>query len=110
MVQSDDGDNADTGVQKGSGPHKLLLQDVHGNRAYAVELKEVEGIGLGMSIGCKVMLKDPVVARGVVLLEPKSATIMGGKIEVLHKTWKENRKAELKAAIEANDGQTGRAT
>ena len=104
VVPSEDRDNADTGVQKGGGPHKLLLQDVLGNSAYAIELKGVEGVGLGMNIGCKVLLKDPVVARGVLLLEPGTTSIIGGKIEALHKAWKENRKAELKAAIEASEG------
>ena len=103
VVPTEDGDNGDTGIQKGGGPHKLLLQDVQGNCVYAIELKAVEGLGVGMSIGCKVLLQLAVVARGVVLLEPKTTKILGGKIEVLHKAWKENRKAELKAAIEASE-------
>lgn len=90
-------------LNRGGGPHKLLLQDVKGTRAYGIELKGVEGVGLGMSIGCKLVLKNVVVARGILLLEPATTTMLGGKIESLHKTWKENRKAELKAAIEANE-------
>ena len=90
-------------LNRGGGPHKLLLQDVKGTRAYGIELKGVEGVGLGMSIGCKLVLKNVVVARGILLLEPATTTMLGGKIEALHKTWKENRKAELKAAIEANE-------
>lgn len=109
VVPSDDSGNADSGVQKGGGPHKLLLQDVHGNRVYAIELKGVEGIGLGMNIGCKVVLKHPVVARGALLLEPGTTTMIGGKIQALHKAWKENRKAELKAAIEASENPARRA-
>ena len=109
VVPTEEGDNADTGVQKGGGPHKLLLQDVQGNTVYAIELKGVEGVGLGMSIGCKILLKNAIVARGVVLLEPGTTTILGGKIEALHKAWKENRKADLKAAIERSEGGTRRA-
>ncbi|KAL8830169.1 MAG: hypothetical protein Q9191_001591 [Dirinaria sp. TL-2023a] len=109
VVPNDDGDNAGTGVQKGGGPHKLLLQDVHGNSVYAIELKGVEGVGSGMSIGCKVVLKNPVVARGALLLEPGTTMILGGKIEALHKIWKENRKAELKAMIEASEDPARRA-
>lgn len=90
-------------LNKGGGPHKLLLQDVKGIRAYGIELKAVEGVGLGMSIGCKIVLKNVAVARGVILLEPATTTMLGGKIEALHKTWKESRKVELKAAIEANE-------
>ena len=90
-------------VNRGGGPHKLLLQDVQGVRVYGIELKGIEGVGVGMSIGSKMMLRNVSVARGVVLLEPGTTTMLGGKIEVLHKAWRENRKAELKAAIEMNE-------
>lgn len=90
-------------VNRGGGPHKLLLQDVRGVRVYGIELKGIEGVGVGMNIGSKMMLRNVTVARGVVLLEPGTTTMLGGKIEVLHKSWRENRKAALKAAIEANE-------
>ncbi|MCJ1462780.1 hypothetical protein MMC07_001383 [Pseudocyphellaria aurata] len=90
-------------VNQGGGPHKLLLQDVQGVRVYGIELRQIEGIGVGMSIGSKILLRNVSVARGVVLLEPGTTSILGGKIEFLHKTWRENRKAALKAAIEANE-------
>ena len=109
VVPTEDGDDSETGIQKGGGPHKLLLQDVRSNCVYAIELKGVEGVGLGMSIGCKILLENPVVARGVVLLEPATTKILGGKIDEMHRAWKENRKAELKAAIEATEANTGRA-
>lgn len=96
-------DSAEAGVQKGGGPHKLSLQDASGKRIYGIELKSLKEIGLGMSIGCKLVLKNALVARGVVLLEPATTTVLGGKIEGLHKAWRENRKAELKAAIEASE-------
>ena len=51
-----------------------------------------------MNIGTKITLRDVTVARGVLLLEPKSTTVLGGKIEELHKEWKEARKAVLKAS------------
>ena len=102
VVATEDGDSAGATVQKGGGPHKLLLQDAAGRRVYGIELKGLEGVGLGMSIGCKMVLKNVLVARGVVLLEPVLITVLGGKIEELHKAWKEGRKAELKAAIEEN--------
>ena len=103
VAATEEDDGTGFGVQKGGGPHKLLLQDADGRRLYGIELKGLEGVGLGMSIGCKMVLKSAVVARGVVLLERTSATVLGGKIEGLHKAWKENRKTELKAAIEANE-------
>lgn len=108
VVPTEDGDFADTGVQKGGGPHKVLLQDVQGNCVYAIELKTVEGVGLGMSMGSKILLSNAIVARGVVLLEPGTMKILGGKIEALHKAWKENRKVELKAAIEASEASRAR--
>lgn len=103
VAVAEDDDSAGAAVQNSGGPHKLLLQDAAGKRLYGIELKGLEGVGLGMSIGCKVVLKNTLVARGVVLLEPATVTVLGGKIEELHKAWKEGRKAELKAAIEAND-------
>ena len=103
VAAAEDDDSAGAAVQKSGEPHKLLLQDAAGKRVYGIELKGLEGVGLGMSIGCKVVLKNTLVARGVVLLEPATVTVLGGKIEELHKAWKEGRKAELKAAIEANE-------
>ncbi|KAK4690241.1 RecQ-mediated genome instability protein 1, partial [Lecanoromycetidae sp. Uapishka_2] len=103
VVAAEDDDAAEAGVQKGGGPHKLLLQDAAGRRVYGIELRALEGVGLGMSMGCKMVLKSAVVARGMVLLEPSTTTVLGGKIDALHKAWKDGRKAELKAAIEASE-------
>jgi len=75
-------------------------QDMKGQRVFAMELKAVQKVGLGMNIGTKLVLKDAIVARGMVLLEPRSATVTGGKIEALHKAWLENRKKDLKEAID----------
>lgn len=91
------------GLSMGGGPHKLLLQDTRGERVYGIELKTVEGVGVGMSIGCKIVLKGVTVARGVVLLEPRTTVMLGGKIEGLHKQWREGRKEELRKAIEASE-------
>ena len=102
-VAATEEDDESGGVAKGGGPHKLALQDATGKRVYGIELKGLEGVGLGMSMGCKMVLRDVVVARGMVLLEPVTVTVLGGKIEGLHKAWKEGRKAELRAAIEAGE-------
>ena len=104
VVAAEDGTDANPGAIKGGGPHKLLLQDTKGVKVYGIELKEVDGVSLSMSLGTKMLLKNATVARGVVLLEPVTTTLLGGKIETLHKDWKENRKAHLKAAIEAHGG------
>lgn len=91
------------GLRIGGGPHKLLLQDTRGERVYGIELKNVEGVGVGMSIGCKVVMRGATVARAVILLEPRTTVMLGGKIEGLHKQWREERKEELRKAIEASE-------
>ncbi|KAI4113146.1 MAG: hypothetical protein LQ345_005809 [Seirophora villosa] len=103
VTNTTEDDDSGAIVNKGGGPHKLSLQDARGTRVFGIELQEIKGVGLGMSIGCKFVLKNAVVARGVMLMEPANSTILGGKIEAWHKAWKENRKAELKAAIEASE-------
>lgn len=103
VIATEEDDGAGTSVPKGGGPHKLSLQDAAGRWVYGIELNGLEGVGLGMSIGCKMVLKNALVARGVVLLEPATTIVLGGKIEELHKAWREGRKAELKSAIEANE-------
>ncbi|KAI9823503.1 MAG: hypothetical protein M1826_007715 [Phylliscum demangeonii] len=114
----------DEGALAASGPGgmcKLLLQDVNGVRVWGLELKSVSGVRVGMNIGCKVsllihrlrqgpslskietqlVLRKVVVARAVLLLEPETTTVLGGKVESLHKGWLEGRKASLKAAVGA---------
>ncbi|KAI4168013.1 MAG: hypothetical protein LQ343_006720 [Gyalolechia ehrenbergii] len=103
VTNTEEEDDSGTNVSKGGGPHKLSLQDARGTKVFGIELNEIRGLGLGMSIGCKLVLKNAVVARGVILMEPASTTILGGKIDAWHKSWKENRKTELKAAIEASE-------
>jgi RecQ-mediated genome instability protein 1 len=80
----------------------LLLQDAKGTQIYGLEVASVEGIGLSMNIGAKLILKDITVARGVVLLEPNTVSVLGGRIEDLHKRWKTDRKATLIAAAAAS--------
>ncbi|PKX91916.1 OB fold domain-containing protein [Aspergillus novofumigatus IBT 16806] len=83
-----------------NGPHRLILQDAAGTRAVAIEVKRVEGIGLGnIPIGAKLLLRDATVARGMILLTPECVTLLGGKIETLDQAWKEGRKAKLMARI-----------
>lgn len=95
------------GAQRGGGPHKLLLQDASGRKVWGLELRDVEGVGVGMCIGCKVLLKRALVARGTVLLEPETASVVGGKVEDMQGKWREGRKAELKAQLNAaGEGRT----
>lgn len=94
--EEDDTDPISSASRGPAGPHKLLLQDVKGNKIYGFELESVSGIGPNLSIGAKLILKDFVVARGVAMLTPKSVEVLGGKVEVWDKKWKEERKKVLK--------------
>ena len=98
-TEGEDGLNGGRSVRI-SGMHKLLLQDASGVRAYGIELFAIEGVGSSMNIGSKLLLAEVTVARGTVLMEPKTVRLLGGKIESFHKQWKENRKADLKSSIE----------
>ncbi|KAJ5153300.1 uncharacterized protein N7482_009778 [Penicillium canariense] len=94
----------------GHGPHRLILQDAGGTKAMAIEMQRIEGISLeNLSIGSKFLLRNATVARGMVLMNPDSATLLGGKIEALDKPWREGRKARLLQKIgsmEAEANQT----
>jgi RecQ-mediated genome instability protein 1 len=84
------------GQIKSAGPHKLLVQDAKGTKAYALELVNVQGIDVGMAIGAKLVLKDISVARGVVMLEPRCVEMLGGKVDAWDKKWRDERKKVLK--------------
>ncbi|KJX92084.1 RecQ mediated genome instability protein Rmi1 [Zymoseptoria brevis] len=88
-----------------SGPHKLLVQDAKGVKVFAFEMESVTGVGMGMAIGSKMVLKGVVVARGVVLLTPGSVEVLGGKVEMWERKWREERKARLK--VRAGGGEGG---
>ncbi|KAJ5594173.1 uncharacterized protein N7459_000381 [Penicillium hispanicum] len=80
----------------GYGPHRLVLQDAAGTKAVAIEMQRIEGISLEkLPVGAKLVLRHATVARGMVLLNPACADLLGGKIESLDRPWKEGRKARL---------------
>lgn len=78
------------------GPHKLLLQDTKGTKAYALELKNVQGIDVGVAIGTKLVLTDVSVARGCIMLEPRCVEVLGGKVDAWDRNFREERKKVLK--------------
>ncbi|UKZ87385.1 uncharacterized protein TrAFT101_003192 [Trichoderma asperellum] len=84
--------------------HRLVLQDRQGKRVFAVELKRINGIGIGKThIGEKILLKTGAfVARGTVLLTPETCTLLGGKVDAWHETWMEGRLARLKESVGAD--------
>lgn len=84
------------GESKSAGPHKLLLQDAKGTKVYGLELRNVQGVDVSMSIGAKLVMRDVSVARGVVMLEPRCVEVLGGKVDAWDKKWREERKRVLK--------------
>lgn len=86
--------------------HRLVLQDAAGTKTVAIELERVEGIDIDkMSIGAKMVLKrGATVARGIILMESATTIVLGGKIETMHREWKEGRKARLIAQLEQSTG------
>lgn len=87
-----------------SSTHRLVLQDCKGQKLYGLELKRIDRIGIGtLNIGEKILLKrGAVLARGTVLLEPATCTILGGKIEAWQKDWVDGRLARLREAVGAD--------
>jgi len=98
--QSDQVQGADS-----KGPFKLLLQDAKGVKVYALDLRGINGVNMGMSMGAKLVLRNCDIRRGVVMLEPGGVQILGGKIEGLDKSWREGRKERLIAAANAGKNQ-----
>lgn len=90
------GPEAGGAESRSAGPHKLLLQDAKGTKVYGLELRNVPGVNVGMSIGAKLVLRDVCVARGVVLLEPRCVEVLGGKVDAWDRKWREERKKVLK--------------
>ncbi|KAI5793767.1 hypothetical protein DFH27DRAFT_613130 [Peziza echinospora] len=85
----------------GLGPYKLLLEDAAGTRMYAFELERIPGIEIGgrMKIGAKVILKNVLIARELLLLQPSTATLLGGGVTEWNNRWNEERMDRLKKAI-----------
>lgn len=98
------GSNGASG-SSGFGPHRLILQDAVGTKAVGIEMQRMEGISLEkISIGAKMVLRNATVARGMVLVNPGCAELLGGKIEALDRPWREGRKARLLERITAVEG------
>ena len=80
------------------GPYKLLLQDCVGTSVYGFELERVREICGEMAIGAKIVLKNVLVARGLVLLTPGTVEVLGGKVDEWDRKWREERVEVLKKA------------
>lgn len=101
-ASNDNGNNNNNNAGGGSnGPHRLILQDAAGTRTVGIELRRIGDVSIGkLPIGAKMILRNATVARGMVLLTPDCATVLGGKIESMDRAWKEGRKARLLARID----------
>ncbi|KAB5575277.1 hypothetical protein GE09DRAFT_953454 [Coniochaeta sp. 2T2.1] len=89
--------------------HKLVLQDCKGLKISALELRKAERVGIGkLNIGEKILVKTGAkVSRGVIMLEPGTCVVLGGKVEAWHKAWTEGRLGRLKEAAGAGGGGGG---
>ncbi|KIW15058.1 hypothetical protein PV08_07845 [Exophiala spinifera] len=118
------------------GPHKLVVQDARGTKAVAFELDKIPKIGIsisalasppgphgdassrpssqddiGMFIGCKLVLKPgTIVRRGMIMLQPQTCFMLGGKVEAWDKKWKEVRKQKLNDIIQEEYDAAGNGT
>lgn len=84
---------ADTPTRHG-GPFKLSVQDTRAQSMYALVLDHSR-INLDTPIGTKLLLKNIVVARGVLLLDNSNVQILGGTVEQWNSTWKRSHKKRL---------------
>lgn len=87
--------------------HRLVLQDCKGKKIFGLEIKRIDRVGVGVtSIGEKLLLRSgTMVARGVVLLQPETCEILGGRLETWHKAWVDRQLARLKEAMGSHAGQ-----
>ncbi|KAI0416059.1 RecQ mediated genome instability protein Rmi1 [Xylaria grammica] len=103
-IQGRGGPTTSTNAATKTSTHRLVLQDCKGQKLYGLELKRIERIGIGsLNIGEKIILKrGAVLARGTLLLDTTTCTILGGKIEAWQKDWVEGRLARLREAVGAD--------
>lgn len=99
--------NGSNNASESNGPHRLILQDAKGTRAVGIEMARVSGIKIGdLPIGAKLLLRNAIVARGMILLTPESVAVLGGRIDAMDQAWKDGRKGRLLAKTTGNsDGR-----
>lgn len=101
VEQENEGSSEAAAPVQSKGPFKLILQDSKGLKIYAFNLRDIEGLNTSMAMGVKLTLRNIDVRRGVVMLEPGSVHVLGGKLEALDKAWKDGRKERLTNAAKA---------
>ncbi|GAO48209.1 hypothetical protein SAICODRAFT_83385 [Saitoella complicata NRRL Y-17804] len=75
---------------------KVTFEDGAGRRVYGIEAKAVDSFYVGMNLGCKVILRNIHMLRGVILLKPANVTMLGGKID----SWNDNLLKNLQDELE----------
>lgn len=108
-IPNPDDDNSDAFAspvqnQKSSGPHKLLMQDWKGQLMFGLDVGSVPKMGITMAIGCKVVVRNLVVARGIAMLDGNNTTVLGGEIKELNEKWVKERKKMLQDAMPRREG------
>ncbi|EMR10884.1 hypothetical protein PNEG_01030 [Pneumocystis murina B123] len=79
---------------------KLLLEDSSGLCVWAIEHKPIKHIHIGINLGTKILLKNILVLRGVLILNPSNITFLGGQIFELNKNYfPSGLKNQLKSAL-----------
>jgi RecQ-mediated genome instability protein 1 len=106
VVEQANDDSTAAPIQS-KGPFKLLLQDAQGVKVYALDVRGIDGLNTSMTMGVKLALRNIDVRRGVIMLEPGSVQILGGKLEALDKAWKEGRKDRLIKAAKTGGETAG---
>ncbi|KPI44273.1 uncharacterized protein AB675_8567 [Cyphellophora attinorum] len=92
--------------KRSQGPHQLLLADAAGTQIRAFEhthpfprlfiTNDPTNNNEGISIGAKILLQpNTLVRRGMVMLDPQTVKILGGKIESWDRAWRRGRKEGL---------------
>lgn len=95
VVENENKGEAVAPAVQSKGPFKVLLQDAKGTKVYGIDLRGIDGLNSTMTMGVKLLLRNVDVRRAVVMLEPGYVQVLGGKIEILDKAWKEGRKERL---------------
>ncbi|KAG5519388.1 hypothetical protein PMAC_002015 [Pneumocystis sp. 'macacae'] len=66
---------------------KLMLEDASGLCIWAIEYKSIEDISLKMNLGSKILLKNVLVLRGVLILDPLNFSFLGGHVFELNQNY-----------------------
>jgi RecQ-mediated genome instability protein 1 len=97
-------------AKRSQGPHQLLLADAAGTQILAFEhshpfprlfiTNDPSNNNEGISIGAKIVLQpNTLVRRGMVMLDPQTVKILGGKIDSWDRAWRKARKESLIAEV-----------